>query len=374
MKLKITVAARMIAVSFAIAVNFAVEASDSELITGAGSSFIAPVLYKWSSAYHTQTGVKINYQSTGSGAGLKQIEAKIVDFGASDMPLNKTELDSKNLIQFPAIIGGIVIVTNLNDISQGQLILNAKTIAEIYSGQIKNWNDKRIAGLNPEIKLPNKNITVVYRSDASGTTFNFTNYLEKASEGVWKAGAGTAVSWPTGITGVGGKGNDGITSMVKRAPGSIGYVEYAYALQNKLAWSRLQNADGNVVPVIAASDLKDEKKVSTAFRKSFQAAALYADWENSSGMYVLLANQKGSATWPITASTFILIHKNQSNPRIGKEVLKFFNFAFTKGAEFAESLDYIPIPEKTYKLIENMWASDIKSEKDKSSLWKSDKT
>ncbi len=372
MRLKITTAIRIIVVSFAIAVNYFAEAS--ELITGAGSSFIAPVLYKWSSIYNTQTGIKINYQSTGSGAGLKQIEAKIVDFGASDMPLKESELKLKGLIQFPAIIGGIVMVTNLNGISEGQLVLNAKTIAEIYSGQIKNWNDKRIANLNPGLTLPDKSIIVVYRSDSSGTTFNFTYYLEKASFGVWKAGTGTAVSWPKGITGVGGKGNEGITSMLKRAPGSIGYVEYAYALQNKLAWSRLQNADGKVVPVISENDLKDEKKVSNAFRNSFQEAALYADWEKSPGMYVLLANQKGSETWPITASTFILIHKNQSNPKIGKEVLKFFNFAFTKGADSAKSLDYIPIPEKTYKLIESKWAVDIKSSKDNSSLWKNERT
>ncbi len=371
MGLKVTTAIRIIAVFFAITASYAVKAS--ELITGAGSSFIAPVLYKWSAMYNIQTGTKINYQSTGSGAGLKQIEAKIVDFGASDMPLNASELESKGLLQFPAIIGGIVIVTNLNGISEGQLVLNAKTIAEIYSGQIKNWNDKRIASLNPGLTLPDKNIIVVYRSDSSGTTFNFTHYLEKASLGVWKAGTGTAVSWPTGITGVGGKGNEGITSMLKRAPGSIGYVEYAYALQNKLAWSRLQNADGKVVPEIDANDLKDEKKISAAFRKSFQAAALYADWEKSPGMYVLLANQKGSETWPITASTFILIHKNQSNSKIGEEVLKFFHFAFTKGADSAQSLDYIPIPEKTYKLIESKWAVDIKSEKDKSPLWKSER-
>jgi phosphate transport system substrate-binding protein len=372
MRLKITTATRMIAISFAFAVSYVAEASD--LITGAGSSFIAPVLYKWSSAYNTQTGIKINYQSTGSGAGLKQIEAKIVDFGASDMPLKVSELEAKGLMQFPAIIGGIVIVTNLNGISQGQLILNAKTIAEIYSGQIKNWSDKRIADLNPGLTLPNKNITVVYRSDASGTTFNFTYFLEKAGAGIWHAGTGTAVSWPKGITGVGGKGNEGITSMVKRVPGSIGYVEYAYALQNKMSWSRLQNVDGKVVPELAANDLKDDKKVSAAFRKSFQAAALHAEWEKSPGMYVLLANQKGSETWPITASTFILIHKNQSNPKIGEEVLKFFHFAFTKGAESAQSLDYIPMPEKTYKLIEAKWTADIKSEKDKSPLWKNDRT
>jgi phosphate transport system substrate-binding protein len=345
-------------------------ASANELVTGAGSSFIAPVLYKWSASYNAENGTKINYQSTGSGAGIKQIEGKIVDFGASDMPLKLSDLDSKGLFQFPAIIGGIVIITNIQGISQGQLILNAKTIAEIYSGQIKNWNDKRIAELNPHVTLPNKNIIVVYRSDASGTTYNFTYFLERATTGIWKAGTGTAVSWPSGITGVGGKGNEGITTMVKRAPGSIGYVEYAYAMQNKLAWARLQNADGNIVPQIDAKDFKDEKKVSEAFQQSFQAAALHADWEKAPGMYVLLANQKGAQSWPITASTFILIHKNQLNPKIGSEVLKFFHYAFTKGSGSAKSLDYIPIPENTYKLIQKKWASDIKSDKDKSPLWK----
>ena len=337
-------------------------AGANELVTGAGSSFIAPVLYKWSASYNIENGTKINYQSTGSGAGIKQIEGNIVDFGASDMPLKIADLESKGLFQFPAIIGGIVIITNIQGVSQGQLILNAKTIAEIYSGQIKNWNDPRIAQLNPHIKLPNKNIIVVYRSDASGTTFNFTYYLEKASQGIWKSGTGTAVSWPSGIMGVGGKGNEGITTMVKRAPGSIGYVEYAYAMQNKLAWSRLQNAEGKVVPQIEEKDFNNMQKVSEAFRHSFQAAALFADWDKTPGMSVLLANQKGAQTWPITASTFILIHKNQLNPKIG--------YAFTKGADSALSLDYIPIPESTYKLISKKWATDIKSDKDKSALWK----
>ncbi|APJ03804.1 phosphate ABC transporter substrate-binding protein PstS [Silvanigrella aquatica] len=369
---RLFVSSRVLGASLALTASYSSFASD--LITGAGSSFIAPVLYKWSAAYNADKGIKINYQSIGSGAGLKQIEAKIVDFGASDMPLKSEELEQKGLMQFPAIIGGIVPVVNIEGVSHGQLILNAKLIAEIYTGEIKNWNDKRIAELNPTLKLPSKNITVVYRSDSSGTTFNFTHYLEKAGSQVWKAGTGTAVAWPKGIMGVGGKGNEGVTSMVKRASGSIGYVEYAYALQNKLAWTRLQNADGKVVPNIVVADLNNEQKVSEAFRKSFQAASLNAEWEKAPGMYVLLANQKGADTWPITASTFILVHKNQSKPEIGSEVLKFFNYAFTKGAESAQSLDYIPIPEKTYKLIESKWKVDIKSDKDKSPLWTDSKT
>lgn len=359
---------RSIIVIFLITYGYIANAS--ELVTGAGSSFIAPVLYKWSSLYHTETGVKINYQSTGSGAGLKQVEARIVDFGASDMPLKKEELDQKGLIQFPAIIGGIVIIVNLNGISQGQLILDAKTIAEIYSGQIKNWSDKRIAELNPGLTLPNKNITVIYRSDASGTTFNFTDYLNKASAGIWKSGIGTAVSWPKGLTGVGGKGNEGVTAMVRRAPASIGYVEYTYAFQNKLAWTRLRNSEGKVVPEIPADSLQDAEKVSAAFKASFQAAALNADWEKSPGLHLLLTDQKGAASWPITASTFILMHKKQTDTKIAKEVLKFFSFAFSKGAASALSLDYIPIPEKLYNIIEKKWETEIVSKDNNTHVWK----
>ncbi len=350
-------------------VFISVVAKASNLITGAGSSFIAPVLYKWASQYKNETGVKINYQSTGSGAGIKQIQGKIVDFGATDMPLNSEDLETKGLTQFPAVIGGIVIITNIQGVSQGQLILNAQTLAEIYSGQIKNWNDKRIAELNPHVTLPNKGIIVVYRSDASGTTYNFTYFLEKSAPSIWKSGSGTAISWSSSIMGVGGKGNEGVTNMVKRAPGAIGYVEYAYALQNKMAWTRMFNAEGKLVPHLTESEFADDKKVSQAFRHSFQAAALNAEWEKTSGMGVLLANQNGAASWPITAATFILIAKQQENASIGKDVLKFFHYAFTKGAETAESLDYIPIPEKTVKLIEKNWSKEIKSLKDKSSLW-----
>lgn len=342
----------------------------NDLVTGAGSSFIAPVLYKWSASYNSEFGKKINYQSTGSGAGIKQVEGKIVDFGATDMPLKIADLETKGLFQFPAIIGGIVMVTNIPGVAQGQLILNARTIAEIYSGVIKFWNDPKITALNPSLNLPKKNIVVVYRSDASGTTFNFTYYLNMAGEGVWKAGNGTAVSWPAGIMGVGGKGNEGITTMVKRAPGAIGYVEYAYAMQNKLAWARMLNAEGKTVPTLSANEFSNEKKVSEAFKKSLQSAALNAKWETTPGMNVLLANQKGAESWPMTASTFILVSKNQQNPKIGLEVLKFFDFAFKKGAESALALDYIPIPESTYQFIEKKWSHDIKSSYDKNALWK----
>lgn len=342
----------------------------SDLVTGAGSSFIAPVLYKWSASYNQESGTKVNYQSTGSGAGIKQIEGKIVDFGASDMPLQASELEAKGLFQFPAIIGGIVMVVNIPGVKQGQLILDAKVISEIYGGVIKQWDDPKIAALNPTLSLPKKNIVVVYRSDASGTTYNFTYYLEKASQGLWKAGTGTAVSWPAGIMGVGGKGNEGITTMVKRAPGAIGYVEYAYAMQNKLAWARMVNAEGKVVPSLPEAEFTDQKKVGEAFRKSLQSAAANANWETIPGMHIILANQKGSETWPMTASTFILIHKNQENPKTGAKVLEFFNYAFKKGADSAKALDYIPIPESTYRFIEKKWAQDIKSSHDKVALWK----
>jgi phosphate transport system substrate-binding protein len=357
-----------------MAISIAISSSNismaSDLITGAGSSFIAPVIYKWSAAYYKETDSKINYQSIGSGAGIKQIENKIVDFGATDMPLTAKELDDKGLIQFPAIIGGIVIITNIAGVSQGQLILDAKTIAEIYSGQIKNWNDKRIAHLNPGLSLPDKKIIVVYRSDASGTTFNFTYYLNNASKSSWEIGFGANVSWPTGITGFGGKGNEGVTNLVKLTAGSIGYVEYSYAMQNKLAWSRMHNAEGNVVPVLEKNEFQNEKKVSEAFRKSFQAAALYAEWEKSAGMYVLLANQKGTLSWPMTASTFILIPKKSSHPKKINEVLNFFKYAYTKGDSIAESLDYISIPDKTYKLIQNKWNMEFESEKEKFAISK----
>ncbi|WP_158997992.1 phosphate ABC transporter substrate-binding protein PstS [Pigmentibacter ruber] len=342
----------------------------SDLVTGAGSSFIAPVLYKWSANYNTEFGTKINYQSTGSGAGIKQIEGNVVDFGASDMPLKPTELEAKGLFQFPAIIGGIVMVTNIPGVGQGQLILDAKVIAEIYNGTIKFWNDPKILALNPNLTLPKKNILVVYRSDASGTTFNFTYFLDKAGMGAWKVGVGTAVSWPSGVMGVGGKGNEGITTMVKRAPGSIGYVEYAYAMQNKLSWARMINADGKVVPSLTVKDFSDEKKVSEAFRKALQSAAINANWETAPGMNVILANQKGAETWPLTASTFILIKKEQKNSKIGTEVLKFFDFAFKRGSESAQALDYIPIPENTYRFIEKKWTHEIKSGNDKVAIWK----
>nr|WP_186644562.1 phosphate ABC transporter substrate-binding protein PstS [Fluviispira vulneris] len=358
---------RLITLSVACSSGFLAHATN--LVTGAGSTFIAPVLYKWSSDYNKETNIKINYQSTGSGAGLKQIEAKIVDFGASDMPLKNEELEKKNLLQFPAVIGGIVPVVNIDNITKGKLVLDAKLLAEIYSGKIKKWDDKRIQELNPSLKLPSKAITAVYRSDASGTTFNFTYFLDKASGGEWKAGTGTAVSWPAGVTGFGGKGNEGVTSMVKRAPGSIGYVEYAYALQNKLAWVRLKNAHGNVVPQIEANDLENPAKVSEAFKKSFQAAALNAEWETTPGMYILLANQKGEHSWPITASTFVLLHKYQDNVDTGKDVLKFFHYVFHHGSKSAELLDYIPIPEKTNKFIEKKWSEEIKASKDKSPIW-----
>jgi phosphate transport system substrate-binding protein len=355
---------------FSASLSLFLHAGAADLITGAGSSFIAPVLYKWSFDYYEQNKVKINYQSTGSGAGLKQVEGKIVDFGASDKPLSVEELEEKGLFQFPAIMGGIVLVTNIPGISQGQLILDGPTIAQIYSGRIKKWDDENLAALNPHLKLPHKNITVVYRSDASGTTFNFTSFLEKSSQGNWKAGSGTAISWPSGATGVGAKGNEGITTMIKRASGSLGYVEYAYALQNKLAWTRLKNSRFQVVPQLDPADFQQPQKVSAAFRKAFRAAALSPQWDKLAGFSVLLTHHaSGDFAWPLTAATFILMHKNQPDQKVAQEVLKFFHFAFTKGEKSAQALDYIPIPQKTYEFIQKKWTTEIKCN-DGSPLWR----
>ncbi|NMG63493.1 phosphate ABC transporter substrate-binding protein PstS [Azoarcus indigens] len=318
------------------AVLFATGAHAAEL-TGAGASFPAPVYAKWADAYQKATGNKVNYQSIGSGGGIRQINAKTVDFGASDMPLKPEELSKSGLQQFPTVIGGVVPVLNVQGIKPGELKLTGQLLADIYLGKIVQWNDKAIAALNPGLALPDQPIGVVRRADGSGTTFIFTNYLSKvSSEWKEKIGEGSAVQWPVGL---GGKGNEGVSAFVQRLPGSIGYVEYAYAKQNKLTYAVLQNKEGQFV---APTD------------DAFKAAAAGADWSKSA-FYEILTEQSGKASWPITGATFILMHKTQEKPGQAVEVLKFFDWAYANGSQMAADLDYVPLPADTVKLIKASW-------------------
>jgi phosphate transport system substrate-binding protein len=312
-------------------------------ISGAGATFPYPIYAKWAEAYKAKTGVGLNYQSIGSGGGIKQIKAKTVDFGASDMPLEPKELNESGLIQWPMVMGGVVPVVNVPGIGPGQLKLTGPLLADIYLGKVAKWNDPAIVKLNPGVKLPDKAISVVHRSDGSGTTFIFTHYLSQVSpEWKQKVGENTSVSFPTGV---GGKGNEGVASYAGRIPGAIGYVEYAYALQNKLAYTLLQNQAGQFV------------KPSS---ESFQAAAANADWAKAPGFYLLLTNQPGAQSWPITGATFILFYKQQAKPETAREVLKFFSWAYQSGDPMADQLDYVPIPDKVVQQVEKAWASEIK--------------
>jgi phosphate transport system substrate-binding protein len=311
-------------------------------ITGAGATFPYPVYAKWADAYKKETGIGLNYQSIGSGAGVKQIQAKTVVFGATDAPLKADQLDKDGLVQWPQVMGAIVPVVNIEGVEPGKLVLDGKTLADIYLGKVKTWDDAALKALNPGLSLPASAITVVRRSDGSGTTFNFTDYLAKASAD-WKAnvGAGTAVEWPTGV---GAKGNEGVAGNVAQTKGAIGYVEYAYAKQNKLTHAALINAAGKTVqPTMGA----------------FQAAAANADWAKEPGYRVILTNQPGEASWPITAATFILIHKQPADKAQAAEALKFFAWAFDKGGKMAEELDYVPMPEGVVKQIKTTWDKDV---------------
>jgi phosphate transport system substrate-binding protein len=314
-------------------------------ITGAGATFPYPVYAKWAEAYKAKSGNGMNYQSIGSGGGIKQIKAKTVDFGASDAPLKFEELEKEGLVQFPMVMGGVVPVVNIEGVRPGEMKLTGKVLADIYLGKVKKWNEPAIADINKGLKLPDSDITVVNRSDGSGTTFIFTNYLSKVST-EWKDKVGNAasVSWPA-PTGAGGKGNEGVASFVQRLKGSIGYVEYAYAKQNKLTYTMLQNREGQFVS-------PDDK--------SFQAAAAGADWKNAPGFYEVLTDEPGKASWPITGATFILMHKNQANAANAKEVLKFFDWAYKDGDKLALDLDYIPMPDAVVKLVQAEWKSKIK--------------
>ena len=311
-------------------------------ISGAGATFPYPVYAKWADTYKKETGVGLNYQSIGSGGGIKQIEAKTVTFGATDAPLKGPELEKYGLVQFPMVMGGIVPVVNIDGIAPGELVLDGPTLAGIFLGTVKTWDDPAIKKLNPNAKLPSQAIAVVHRSDGSGTTFNFTYYLAEASDD-WKSkvGSATSVEWPAGI---GAKGNEGVSNNVSQTKGSIGYVEYAYALQNKLIYTKMVNKDGKAVAPTSAA---------------FQAAASNADWNSVPGYGVILANEPGAESWPMTAATFILIHKQPDDAAAAAAALKFFGWAYDKGDDEAKALDYIPMPDKVVAMVKDMWTKDI---------------
>jgi phosphate transport system substrate-binding protein len=307
----------------------------ADTILGAGASFPAPLYMKWGSDYNGGAGVKLNYQSIGSGGGISAIEAKTVDFGASDAPLEQAELDANGLAQFPMVVGGVVLVVNLDGVADGQLKLTPDLVAGIYMGTLTAWNDPAIAKVNPGVKLPSTKINVVHRSDGSGTTWIFTHYLTDAGGSIWAAGADKEIAWPVGV---GGKGNEGVAASVQQLSGSIGYVVYAYAKQTGMTTAQLQNKDGQwVKPSIA----------------SFNAAAANADWKGSlPSMYMVLVNQPGAETWPITGASFILVQKDQADASRAKTTLTFFDWGYTSGADGATALDYVPIPSRVSKLVE----------------------
>ncbi|WP_219219834.1 phosphate ABC transporter substrate-binding protein PstS [Variovorax boronicumulans] len=328
-------AASLVAAAFAHAPAFAQD------VTGAGASFPAPLYSKWASDFNKATGVKVNYQSVGSGAGLKQIEAKTVDFGASDAPLKDEELQAKGLMQFPTVIGGVIPVVNITGIKPGELKLNGQVLGDIYLGKITKWNDPAIKALNGSLALPDATIAPVRRADGSGTSFLFTNYLSKVNaEWKSKVGEGTAVNWPLGT---GGKGNEGVAAFVKQLPNSIGYVEYAYVKQNKMTYAQMQNAAGTIV-----------SPDDTAFK----AAAAGADWSKT--FYQVLTNQADKGAWPITGATFILMQKVQDKPANAASVLKFFDWAYKSGDKTAEDLDYVPMPDVVKTSIAKAWNDSIK--------------
>jgi phosphate transport system substrate-binding protein len=326
-------------------------AAQATEISGAGATFPYPIYAKWAEAYKAKTGIGLNYQSIGSGGGIKQIQAATVTFGASDVPMQLKDLDAAGLVQWPMIIGGVVPVVNVAGVKPGDLALDGPTVALIFLGEIKNWNDARIKALNPKVSLPNQAIAPVYRSDGSGTNFIFTDYLSKVSaEFKTKVGANASVEWPSGI---GAKGNEGVANMTTQTSGAIGYVEYAYAKQNKMTYVKLKNADGAIVSPEA---------------KAFQAAAANADWAAAPGYYLILTNQAGAQSWPITGASFIIMYKNSKDGAVALEALKFFDWAYKSGADMAAQLDYVPMPDKVVKLAEKTWATSISA--DGKPLWK----
>ena len=310
-------------------------------VTGAGATFPAPIYAKWADAYNKATGARINYQSVGSGAGIRQIKAKTVDFGASDMPLTDEDLAKDGLLQFPTVIGGVVPVVNIKGIAPGQIKLTGAVLGDIYLGKVTKWNDAALTALNPGVPLPDADISVVRRADGSGTSFIFTNYLSKVNP-EWKAkvGEGTAVNWPVGA---GGKGNEGVAAFVQRLPNSIGYVEYAYVKQNKMTYTQMRNKDGQYV---APDDT------------AFKAAAAGADWNKT--FYQITTDQPGKTSWPLTNPTYILMYKVQDKPVSATNALKFFDWAFNNGDQAADDLDYVPLPDSVKALVRKQWADQIK--------------
>ncbi|NMC25208.1 MAG: phosphate ABC transporter substrate-binding protein PstS [Serratia sp.] len=338
MKLMRNTVAGLVAATFSLTATSAFAASN---LTGAGGTFPAPVYAKWADAYQKETGNQVNYQGIGSSGGVKQIIAKTVDFGASDAPMKEEDLTKNGLFQFPTVIGGVVLAVNIPGIKSGQLTLDGATLGDIYLGKIKKWNDAAITKLNPGVKLPDTNIAVVRRADGSGTSFVFTSYLAKVNnEWKEKIGSGSTVNWPTGL---GGKGNDGVAAFVQRLPGSIGYVEYAYAKQNNLAYTKLVDADGKAI---------------TPTEESFSAAAKGADWTKTFAQD--LTNQKGDNAWPISSTTFILIYKDQQDAAKGTEVLKFFDWAYKNGNKLTTDLDYAALPDSVVEQIRAAWKTNVK--------------
>jgi phosphate transport system substrate-binding protein len=333
--------AKVILLAAAMALSVAaVRAAD---ISGAGATFPYPIYSKWADAYKQQTGIGLNYQSIGSGGGIKQIKAKTVTFGASDMPLKADELAQAGLVQFPMIIGGVVPVVNVKGVTGGQMTLDGATVAAIYMGEITQWNDARLKKLNPKLALPATAIAPVYRSDGSGTNFLFSTFLSNSSPKFKESiGAATSVQWPNGI---GAKGNEGVANMTAQTDGAIGYVEYAYAKQNKMAYVDLVNNAGKVVAPEAGS---------------FQAAAASADWTHAPGYYLILTNQPGAKSWPITGASFILVYANPPDPAATGAALKFFDWAYRNGAKMAQDLDYVPLPDSLVTQVRATWKSQIK--------------
>ena len=323
----------------------AVSVAQAADISGAGATFPAPVYAKWAELYKAKTNNGLNYQAIGSGGGIKQIEAKTVDFGASDKPLKPADLQANGLMQFPTVVGGVVPVMNLPGVKPGAVKLSGALLGDIYLGQVKTWSDPKIAALNPGLKLPNLPITVVHRSDGSGTSFIFTSYLA-AKNPAWaqRVGANDSVEWPVGL---GGKGNDGVAAFTKQTIGAIGYVEYAYAKQNNLTYALMQNKAGAFVPPTAAA---------------FAASAAGADWAKAQGNYLLLIDQPGAQSWPISGATFILMHTKQDKPQNAKEVLAFFDWAYANGDPAAAQLDYVPLPASVKTLMRKQWATEIKAD------------
>ncbi|MFZ3286183.1 MAG: phosphate ABC transporter substrate-binding protein PstS [Telluria sp.] len=335
----------VVGASAALALSSALAAD----ITGAGATFPYPIYAKWAESYKSATGNGLNYQSIGSGAGIKQIKARTVDFGASDMPLKAEDLEAEGLMQFPAIMGGVVTIVNLEGVAPGIMKLTGPVVADIYLGKIVKWNAPEIAALNPGMKLPDADITVVHRADGSGTSFLFTDYLSKVSpEFKTRIGANTAVKW---VVGVGGKGNEGVAANVQRIKGSIGYVEWAYAKKNKMSHTQLKNKDGQFLQ-------PDDD--------NFKAAAAGAEWTKAPGFGVVLTDQAGKTSWPITGVSYILMHKVQADAAKGKEVLKYFDWAFKNGAGAAAELDYVPLPPSVVTLVQGAWNAKLKDASGKS--------